>query len=161
MLAVIFVSSSLCYAGYEFDDLMGNAYTSQWMVINRSGGTYGGKYNEPLVVSSDLIAGRDEDAVIKVLNGYSDDGIADHELHVLFLLLSQGYGELYMNYRAEDLDFEASTPNLDLSTIYNTDGTPYADYKEAMGQPEGDEYDASWKQYKFQIIIKIFKNKIL
>ena len=50
VLAVVFVSSSLSYAGYEFDDLMGNAYMTQWMVINRAGGTYGGKYDTPLVV---------------------------------------------------------------------------------------------------------------
>ena len=151
VLAVIFVSSSLCYAGYEIDDLMGNAYTSQWMVINKNGGTYGGKYDEALKVSSDLIGWGSENAVVNVLNGYSDDGISDYELHVLFLLLSQGYGELFMNFKAEDLSFDVSTPNLDLSTIYETEGTPYVDYKTAMGQPEGDEYDASWRQYKFQI----------
>ena len=151
VLAVIFISCSLGYAGYEFDDLMGNAYTTQWMIINRSGGTYGGKYDEPLVVSSDLLGWGSENAVVNVLNGYSDDGISDHELHVLFILLSQGLGEFLMNYKAEDLDFDVSTPNLDLSTIYETESTPYVDYKTAKGQPEGDEYDASWRQYYFQI----------
>ena len=151
VLAVIFVSCSLGYAGYEFDDLMGNGYTTQWMVINRSGGTYGGKYDEPLVVSSDLLGWGSENAVVNVLNGYSDDGISDHELHVLFLLIAQSYGEFLMNYKAEDLDFDISTPNLDLSTIYETESTPYVDYKTAKGQPEGDEYDASWRQYYFQI----------
>ncbi len=153
VLAVIFVSSGLSYAGYEFDDLMGNAYTTQWMVINRAGGTYGGKYDTPLVVSSDLIGWGSENAVVNVLNGYSDDGISDHELHVLFILLSQGLGEFKMNFKAEDLSFDVSTPNLDLSTIYETESTPYADYKLANGQPTDDEYDydASWRQYYFQI----------
>ena len=151
VLAVIFISCGTCFAGYPVDDLMGNAYKSQWMIINKSGGTYGGNYDEALVVSSDIIGWGSENSVINVLNGYSDDGISDHELHVLFLLLSQGYGRLKMNFKAEDLSFDVSTPNLDLSTLYDIDSTPYVDCKEAKGQPEGDKYDASWRQYEFQI----------
>ena len=149
ILSVIFLVIGTSYAGYEFDDLMGNGYTAQWMAINQIGATLGGKFNEPIVVSSDMLGTYDTQSVINILSGNSDEEITDRELHVLFLLLCQGYAEFYTDLKAEELSFDVSTPDSNLSTIVNMNSTPYISQKTAMGKP--DDKDANWSRYKFTI----------
>ena len=122
LLAVIFVFTGIANAGYEFDDRKGDAYTAQWMAINQTGGTFGGDFDEAIQISTDISTANDDFSVIKVLNGRSDDEIDDRELHILFLLLVGGRGEFFIDMKAEESDFDISTPSPLLSirgdTVY-------------------------------------------
>ena len=147
LLAVVFISST-CYAGYEFDDLLGENFTAHWMAISTTQKTFGGKYSVPMRVSTNVLRNNDPEDVIKILNGSSDEDLldADRELHVLFILLSQGYGEFSMDIRAEEMSTDISTPDVDLSTI----GTnTYFSQKWAKGQPE--DLDSLWRSYSFSL----------
>lgn len=144
LLAVMFVPIGASYAGYEFDDLMGNGYTSQWMAIDGNGATFGGKFNEAIQISTDVLRNYDDTSVIKILNGHSDEEIEDRELHVLFLLAVNGLGRVYMDMKAEEMSFDITTPTPGFSTI----GT--LTYTDAI-IPEGyaDGLDSTWRRFNF------------
>jgi len=145
-LAVIFLFTGACLAGYEFDDLKGNAFTSQWMAINQIGGTFGGNYSEAIQISTDIIADYDDFYTVNVLNGHSDEEIDDRELHVLFLLIAGGQGQFYMDMQAEEKSFDISTPVPYLST---RGATTYTNAFLPLGQP--DDMDASWRRFSFTL----------
>ena len=145
-LAVIFILTGVCLAGYEFDDLKGNAFTSQWMAINQIGGTFGGNYTEAIQISTDIITEYDDYSTINVMNGHSDEEIDDRELHVLFLLIAGGQGQFYMDMHAEEKSFDISTP----VPYFSTRGdTTYNNALLALGQP--DDKDATWRRYSFTL----------
>ncbi len=146
---VFFCSYGVGHAGYEFDDLMGNGYTSQWVVLNDVDQTYGGNYDEAVSVSSDVLSSSPNNAVVNILSGKSDEVISSSVPRLLFLVLAEGYGEFYMNFKAEDLSFDVSTPNLGFNTIVNDNNITYVDTKEPQGSPE--DLGAEWQQYKFAI----------
>ena len=102
LLAVMFAFYGACYAGYEFDDLMGEGFTAHWMVISTTQKTFGGKYNVPIRVSTNILRNNDSDKEIRILNGSSDETLNDDDrgLHVLFILLSQGYGEFSIDIKS-------------------------------------------------------------
>ncbi len=144
LLAVVFMSIGVCYAGYEFDDLMGNGYTSQWMAIDGNGATFGGKFNEAIQFQTDVLGNYDDTSVIKILNGHSDEEIEDRELHVLFLLAVNGIGRVYMDMKAEEMSFDISTPTPGFSTIGTT---TYTNALLPVGQPAS--MDATWRRFNF------------
>ena len=141
-LAIIFIFNGACFAGYEVDDLKGNAFTSQWMVINQIGGTFGGNFSEAIQISTDIIEDNDDFSTINVLNGHSDEEIDDRELHVLFLLIAGGQAQFYIDMKAEEKSFDISTPMPFFSTrgdyTFDNDLLP-------LGQP--DDMDASWRRF--------------
>ncbi|MBR2207655.1 MAG: hypothetical protein IJ859_02480, partial [Synergistaceae bacterium] len=145
-LAIIFLFVGACLADYEFDDLKGNAFTSQWMAINQIGGTFGGNYTEAIQVSTDIITEYDDFATVNVLNGHSDEEIEDRELHVLFLLIADGMGQFYIDMQAEEKSFDISTPVPYLST---RGATTYTNAFLPLGQP--DDKDASWRRFAFTL----------
>lgn len=128
----------------------------QWMVLNDNGDTFGGSHALHVDVSGDVLTSG-ADAVLNVLSGTSATEITDRSLNTFFLVVAEGQGEFTMNFRAPDLSqqFDVSTPNLAMSTPWDTDATQrelYIDTKEAQGQPTGkDYYDALWRKYNFQI----------
>ena len=145
-LAVIFLLIGICYAGFEFDDLKGNAFTSQWMAINQIGGTFGGNYSEAIQISTDIITDYDDFSTVNVLNGHSDEEIDDRELHVLFLLIAGGQGQFYIDMQAEEKSFDISTPTPYLSTRGDT---VYTNSFLPLGQP--DDMDATWRRFSFTL----------
>ena len=151
ILAVLLVSFSACFAddtGFEFDDLMGNGFTLQWMAINKSGNTFGGKFTDPLKVSTDLIVDPYSESIVNILSGTpSSEYIPDRELHLLFLVLSQGYGEFYVDTQNENLSFDITTPDSDLSTIENEQNTVYVNTKEFVST----DLESNWSRYRYQI----------
>ncbi len=155
VLAAIFLCASSSSADYQFNDLMGPSGISyQWMVLNDGGETFGGSHKVSADVSGDVIT--NNDAVLNVLSGTSTTEITDRSLNTFFLVLAEGQGELNMNFRAPDLSqqFNVATPNLAMSTPWDADATQrelYVDTKQALGQPSGDDYDALWRGYNFQI----------
>ena len=155
-IAVLFVFAavgicSFAYADYQFDDLTGPSGRSwQWMAINNQGDTFGDTHTNAIDVSADLITNT-EDAVINVLSGKSVSDIDNRNLHTLFFVLTDEYGEFDMNFRSPTMRFEAITSNLGLSTIMPEDSSPYTAAKTANGQPEGNNYDALWSNYHFNI----------
>ena len=145
-LAIIFLFTGACLAGYEFDDLKGNAFTSQWMAINQIGGTFGGNYTEAIQISTDIITDYDDFSTVNVLNGHSDEEIDDRELHVLFLLIADGMGQFYIDMKAEEKSFDIGTPIPYLST---RGSTTYTNPFLPVGQPE--DKDATWRRYSFTL----------
>ncbi len=145
-LAVVFILTGVCLAGYEFDDLKGNAFTSQWMAINQIGGTFGGNYTEAVQISTDIITDYDDYSTVSVMNGHSDEEIDDRELHVLFLLIAGGQGQFYMDMHAEEKSFDIATPVPYLSVRGDT---VYNNALLSLGQP--DDKDASWRRYSFTL----------
>ena len=145
-LAVIFLFTAVGFAGYEFDDLKGNAFTSQWMAINQIGGTFGGNYTEAVQISTDIIVGDDDFSTVSVLNGHSDEEIDDRELHVLFLLLAEGQGQFYIDMQLEEKSFDISTP---LSYLSTRGATTYRNAFLAEGRP--DDKDATWQRFSFTL----------
>ena len=146
LLAVVFVLPTTSHAGYQFDDLLGNGFTSQWMVIDGNGGTFGGKFNEAIQISTDVLRNYDDTSVVKVLNGRSDEAIEDRELHVMFILLSGGMGRFYMDMKAEDMSFDIATPNPGLSTI---GAMTYSNAIQAVEDAELS--DSTWKRFAFTL----------
>ena len=149
LLAVVSVFPGVSCADYKFDDLLGNGFTSQWVVIDGNSGTFGGKYDEAIQVSTDVLRNNDDFSVVRVLNGHSETEIEDRELHVLFLVLADGMGRFYMDMKGEDMDFDISTPNPGFSTI----GTQtHQTYTNAI-QPEGpvDGLDGTWRRFAFTL----------
>ncbi|MBR1487087.1 MAG: hypothetical protein IJ597_07535, partial [Synergistaceae bacterium] len=145
-LAIIFIFANLCFAGYEFDDVKGNAFTSQWMAINQIGGTFGGTYSEAIQISTDIITEYDDFSTVNVLNGHSDEDIEDRELHVLFLLLAGGQGQFYIDMKAEEKSFDISTPDPLLSY---RNATTYTNAFFPLGQPS--DKDATWRRFLFTL----------
>ena len=105
-LAIMFLFTGACLAGYEFDDLKGNAFTAQWMAINQIGGTFGGNFNEAIQVSTDIITDYDDFSTVNILNGRSDEEIDDRELHVLFLVIAEGQAQFYIDMQTEEKSFD-------------------------------------------------------
>ena len=145
-LAVTFVFTGVCLAGYEFDDLKGNAFTAQWMAINQIGGTFGGNYDEAVQISTDIITDNDDFSTVNVLNGRSDDDIDDRELHVLFLLIADGKAQFYLDLKAEEKSFDIATPTPYLST---RGATTYTNAFLPLGQPDG--MDATWRRFAYTL----------
>ena len=155
VLAAIFLCIGICWADYQFDDLMGPSGISyQWMVINDNGDTFGGSHSLPVDVSGDVLTSGTT-GTLNVLSGNSTTEITDRSLQTFFLVVADGQGDFTMNFRVPDLSqqFNIATPNLALSTPWDTDLTQrelYIDTKQALGKPEGN-YDDLWRGYKFQI----------
>ena len=145
-LAVTFVFTGVCLAGYEFDDLKGNAFTAQWVAINQIGGTFGGNYDEAVQISTDIITDNDDFSTVNVLNGRSDDDIDDRELHVLFLLIADGKAQFYLDLKAEEKSFDIATPTPYLST---RGATTYTNAFLPLGQPDG--MDATWRRFAYTL----------
>ena len=138
------------YADYQFDDLLGPSGVSyQWMMINTGGETFGAKHATAIDVSGDLITS--DTATLEVLSGNSNSEITDRSLHTFFFVLTDGHGEFDMNFRSPTMSFDVATPNIALDTNLNENSTYYYDTKTANGQPEGDDYDALWRNYSFVI----------
>lgn len=150
MLAVMFLSGGVSFADYEFDDLVGNGIGTQWMIINEAGDTFGNTYGEAIDVSGDLLT--NNEAILNALNGKSASTITDRSVQTLFLVLVNGNGEFTMNFTSPNMSFDATTPNLSVSTMNNINSTPYIAQKTAMGQPTGKSYyDATWRKYNFTL----------
>ena len=154
VLAAIFLCMGVCWADYQFDDLMGPSGISyQWMVLNDNNDTFGGSHSLAVDVSGDVLT--DTSAQLNVLSGTSATEITDRSLKAFFLVVADGQGDFTMNFRVPSLaqQFDVATPNLALSTPWDPDATQrelYIDTKRALGQPEGD-YDNLWRGYNFQI----------
>ena len=144
--AVMFISAGACMAGYEFDDLKGNAFTAQWMAINQNGATLGGSYSEAIKISTDIITDYDDFSTVNVLNGHSDEEIDDRELHVLYLLVAEGQGQFYIDMKAEEKSFDIATPVPYLST---RGSTTYRNAFLPLGQPDG--MDSTWRRFQFTL----------
>lgn len=144
--AVTFIFARACMAGYQFDDLKGNAFTAHWMAINQTGDTFGGKYNEAIQISTDIIANYDDFSTVNVLNGRSDEEIDDRELHVLYLLIAEGQGKFYIDMKGEEKSFDIATPVPLLST---RGATTYKNAFLPLGRVEG--MDATWQRYEFTL----------
>ena len=153
--AVSFLFSSNSWADYQFDDLMGPSGISyQWMILNDNGDTFGNSHSSAIDVSGDILT--NNSAQLNVLSGQSDTTITDRSLNTLFLVLAEGQGDFTMNFRVPDLSqqFQVATPNLGMSTQWNTDDTLnelYSDTKEPSPLPLDKDYDALWRGYHFQI----------
>ncbi|MBQ7215152.1 MAG: hypothetical protein IJS39_04130 [Synergistaceae bacterium] len=151
--AAMFMCSGVGWADYQFDDLMGPSGISyQWMVLNDNGDTFGGSHSLAADVSGDVLS--NNDAVLNVLSGTSQTAITDRSLNTFFLVVAEGQGGFTMNFRVPSLaqQFDVATPNLAMSTPWDTDATLrelYVDTKQGLGQPDG--YDALWRAYNFQI----------
>ena len=157
LLAVMFVTFGLSFAddsGYEVDDLMGeNANTLQWMVINDSGNTFGGRFNEAITVSTDLTTDIYGNSKINILSGTPDSTVmTDRNPHLLFFLLSQGFGEFSVNLKLEDSGFDVSTPTPELSTIVEEGATPYYSTRQDMGIPVSEDLDSTWRKFHFNLL---------
>ena len=154
VLAAIFSCIGIAQADYQFDDLMGPSGISyQWMVLNDNGDTFGGSHSLAVDVSGDVLT--NNDAVLNVLSGTSENEISDRSLNTFFLVVAEGQGDFTMNFRVPDLSqqFDLATPNLLMSTQLDTDATLnelYTDIKQPLGKPSGN-YDDLWRGYNFQI----------
>ena len=142
----MFLFTGACLAGYEFDDLKGNAFTAQWMAINQIGGTFGGNFNEAIQVSTDIITDYDDFSTVNILNGRSDEEIDDRELHVLFLVIAEGQAQFYIDMQTEEKSFDISTPVPYLST---RGALTYRNAFLPEGQPE--DKDSSWQRFSLTI----------
>ena len=158
VFAAVFSCIAPCWADYQFDDLLGPSGISyQWMVINKNGDTFGGPHTLPVDVSGDVLTSA-SDAVLNVLSGKSTTAVTDREAEVFFLVVAEGHGDLTMNFRAPDLSqqFNVATPNLSLFTPWNDQATQselFVNNKTVVsGEPSGSDYDALWRQYKFDIV---------
>ena len=158
VFAAVLLLSAACYANYRFDDLLGPSGISyQWMVINPNGDTFGGSHSLPIDVSGDVLTSA-SDAVLNVLSGNSTTTISDRSPEAFFLVVADGHGDLTMNFRAPDLSqqFNVATPNLSLFTPWDEQATQSELYVNNLdivsGEPSGTNYDALWRQYKFQIV---------
>lgn len=146
---------SPAYADYKFDDLYGPSGVSyQWMVLNKANDTFGESHTEAIDVSGDVLT--TGDAVLDVLSGRSESELFDHELNALFIVAADGRADFTMNFRSLTLNnnFDVATPNLALSTPWDPETTQnelYTDYKTALGQPEGAQYDGLWRSYRFNL----------
>lgn len=136
------------HADFQFDDLLGPSGVSyQWMILNNAAETFGAPHSVPVDVSGDVLT--TGDAILEVSSGYSANPITDRNLHTLFFVLADDHGEFDMNFRSPSLSFDLATPNLALSTILNENSVPYTDTKTANGKPDGAQYDALWRNYRF------------
>lgn len=145
-LAVMFILTGVCLAGYEFNDLKGNAFTAQWMAINQIGGTFGGAFNEAIQISTDMITDYDDYSAVSVLNGHSDEEIDDRELHVLYLVLAEGQGQFYIDMQVEEKSFDIATPLPYLST---RGATTYRNAFLVEGRPA--DKDATWQRFSLTL----------
>ena len=146
IIAVMFLSAE-AFADYRFDDLQGpSGVSSQWVIINNEGDTFGASHSEGIRISGDLLS--TGDAVLNVITGNSDSTVNDRNLQTFFLVLSEGEGDFDMAMRSQTLNFDVSTPNLGLNTIVNENLTPYIDTK---SPDQSAESPPEWKNYHFRI----------
>ncbi len=135
------------YADYQFDDLEGPSGKSyQWMILNKAANTFGDSHKSAIDVSGDVLM--NEESVLDVLSGKSENEITDRSLHTFFITTIDGHAEFDMNFRSPTMRFDVATPNLSLSTMTNENDVPYTDMKEAKGHP-GTGYDETWRKYSF------------
>ena len=151
VLAVFFMLSGRSYAEYNFDDLLGNGKSPQWMIITDAADTFGGPGSEALDISGDLLSDPN-DAILNVLNGTPTTGTASRNIHTLFIVLAEGYGEFAMNFGSPNMSWDVTGSNLGVNTIVNEYDTPYSAVKTSGGQPSGKTYySALWRNYSFAI----------
>lgn len=155
ILAALCVSSGTAFADYQFDDLQGpSGVSTQWVVINDTGDTFGASHSEAVRISADLLTSGT--AVLDVLSGKSVNAVSDRNLQTFFLVLSEGSGKFDMSMKSQALAFDVSTPNLGVNTIVNENMTPYIDTKKA---DQSDENSSDWKTFHFSIARQNDRNK--
>ena len=155
VIAIAALTSGVCFAEYQFDDLEGpSGISTQWMVLNDSAGTFGAAYDTPIRISADLLS--TGTATLNVQTGTSATDITDRNLQTLFLVLSEGSGEFDMSMRSQTLSFDVSTPNLGMSTRYSENQTPYIDTKDS---DPSKETSSEWKNYHFKVARQNDRNK--
>ena len=151
----ITMSAGMAFADYQFDDLQGpSGVSTQWMVINDTGETFGASYSESVRISADLLSSGT--ARLDVISGNSNTTVNDRNLQTFFLVLSNGAGQFDMSMKSQAIAFDVSTPNLGVNTIVNENMTPYIDTKTA-DQSSNDT--AEWKTFHFNIARQNDRNK--
>lgn len=152
--AVMFLSAP-ALADYCFDDLYGGSGTStQWVIVNDAGDTFGASHSLPIHVSSDLIG--INNVAINVLNGNSDSTVLDRSLQTFFLVLADGTGEFDMAMKSQTLSLDVSTPEIGDNTIVVENLTPYAN---SISSDQSKAPSAEWKNYHFKLERQQEKNK--
>ncbi|MBR4195203.1 MAG: hypothetical protein IKQ95_00650, partial [Synergistaceae bacterium] len=151
----ITMSAGMAFADYQFDDLQGpSGVSTQWMVINDTGETFGASYSEAVRISADLLSSGT--ARLDVISGNSNTTVNDRNLQTFFLVLSNGAGQFDMSMKSQAIAFDVSTPNLGVNTIVNENMTPYIDTKTA--DQSGND-TAEWKTFHFNIARQNDRNK--
>ncbi|MBQ6113380.1 MAG: hypothetical protein IJL10_03855 [Synergistaceae bacterium] len=156
ILALIALSAVPVFADYRVDDLLGpSGLSTQWIVINEAGDTFGASNQIPIRISGDILSSG-TDAILNVINGSSDNTVNDRNLQTLLLILSEGQGEFDMGMRSQTLASDVSTPNLGLNTIVNENQTPYIGTKEP---DQSSSPSAEWRNFHFNIARQNDRNK--
>ena len=156
IIAVMFICVGTSYADYKFDDMYGTSGKSyQWMILNRSGQTFGDTHQEAIDVSGDIITSNANS--LYVLNGRTESDLADRELYTMFLVAADGKSDFTVNFRALPLanHTDIASPYLEVSTPWDRSATEYDLYTATLSilnPPSGkDYYDALWRKWNFQI----------